>query len=71
MKSTEGFRTLDDQPVPSSYKSAGDVLYLHTLGKGRVVDFNCSTVTPDGLQQATNNRFVVRAVQWLAHRAVE
>jgi RNA polymerase sigma factor (sigma-70 family) len=71
LKSRNALMTKDGKPLPNGTPMAGDMLYVSTLGKGRIVGFNFAGATPEPLQHATGSRFVGRVVQWAAHRPVE
>jgi hypothetical protein len=51
--------------------TAGDVVYISGLGKGRIVSCNFWAETPPEIQEATHNRFTARAVKWLADRPLD
>lgn len=64
----------DGVPTPgviTPQDTTGDIVYLHQVGKGRVVCCNFLAQTPAELQEATNNRFTALSVKWLAGRPVE
>lgn len=68
---TDGAPSSAARATFTSKDTAGDVVWLSQLGKGRVVNANFDMRTWPEIQQATDNRFTARVVKWLAGRPVE
>ena len=52
-------------------KINGDLVYVSARGKGRVVHCNFWAETPPEIQKATDDRFTILSVKWLAGRPVK
>jgi RNA polymerase sigma factor (sigma-70 family) len=71
VKSTAEMRNSLGKLVEGRESIEGNVLYVSSAGKGRIVACNISGNTPDVLQQATGNRFTARTILWAANRPLD
>jgi RNA polymerase sigma factor (sigma-70 family) len=71
MKSTAALIAPTGAPPEAHNSTTGDVLFLSSLGKGRIIDCTFWGPTPQPLLDATDGRFSVLAVKWLAKREVK